>query len=204
MNLFAVVALIDPDLKSFIERVTTLEQWVRGDERIAVVIFAILGAMGVISYQTIKRGLARSLAKSVEGKIQAKIARADAHLKENEQKFDELHEKFKNTSSAAAAALTVLQAQNLAKSRESGYVIQMGSDDVTFNDTNYLRFDVAFQRPFPVEPNVFVGEAKAGAWLIVKVDRKDSKGFTWAANNLLGASRYSTTIQWIAIAKAQV
>ena len=121
------------------------------------------------------------------------------------KRFDAEMAKFNTIIGAARGTLEALQGvaapDLVAAGHEGNFVIQTGHLDVAFNNTNYLSMEQLFPLEFPTVPEVFVGEARGGAWLIVKVDFRDTKKFVWAANNILGASNYATTIQWLAIAK---
>ena len=78
--------------------------------------------------------------------------------------------------------------------------IQMGESEATIN-TSYRTMEVIFPRRFATIPKVYVGEARGGSWVIVKVDEKHDDRFRWAGNNLVPKFPYTTVIQWIAIAE---
>lgn len=194
------IQLVLVQLKEVFERLRALEERLTGREQFAVGVFIILSPIGFLSYFEIKRVITRKLTDNVMGKVGAKIDAAQKALEESKQKYAAEISKVSKTNEAAEAAIGRLTAFSADQLTQGSHIIQTGSDPVTFTDTNYRNFEVIFPTPFPVVPQVFVGEANAGAWLIVKVDKKDATKFTWAASNLLGKATYSTVIQWLAIA----
>jgi hypothetical protein len=61
--------------------------------------------------------------------------------------------------------------------------------------------DFTFARPFREMPHVYIAEGGAGNWLLVKIDRKDAKGFTWAVRRALDIpGPYKVRLQWVAFA----
>jgi len=188
-------------LRELFQRVTVLEQDIKRHEQIALIIIAILGGLGWLSYVKIMKWVKEFIAaKVVEGLAQT-IKNAENELAANHATVTAKTIELQRLIESAAIYDELMKKKFAAVPGAPEYMIQFGEDNVTFNNTSYLAFEVKFPKEFPVVPKVFVGEAHAGAWLVVKVDDKDTKKFKWAANNLLGVSTYQTLIQWVAFAE---
>jgi hypothetical protein len=192
---------IAEEFKEVYQRLSVLEGDIRRHQQIAGVVFAILGGLGWLSYSKILKWVKKYIAEKVTEGLKPTIASAADTLAANRAAVKAKTAELQRLIENAYIYDELLKKKLLAAPGAEEFMIQFGEDVVTFNNTSYLAFEVKFRKEFPSVPKIFVGEAHAGAWLVVKVDDKDTKKFKWAANNLLGVSTYQTVIQWVAFAE---
>ena len=186
--------------KELLQRTTVLEEAIKRHEQIAVVVFTILVALGLFSYLGIRKWVVAYIRQHVDAGLRPALDAAEKDLQKVRTQFDERSSAMSRIEEQGKVYLALLKGAAATTPSAPEYMIQFGSHDVTFPDSNYLAMDEPFPKEFPTLPQVFVCEGKPGSWLIVKVDDKDTKRFKWAALNTQGRSNYSTTIQWLAIA----
>ena len=178
-------------------RVLSLESDIKRHEQIATVIFAVLVAFGLLSLPTISAYLRLVFQK----RLAPLLTRSKTTLDETSQRLEQKLGELAKEADAAKAVVDFMRKQAGEAAGDSGYMIQLGSCEAAFGNSNYKSGVIVFEKEFPVMPQILVGEARPGAWLIVKVDEKSPKQFTWAALNTSGNQGYTTEIQWIAVAR---
>ncbi|MFZ1055076.1 MAG: hypothetical protein WAN79_05320, partial [Opitutaceae bacterium] len=192
---------IADEFKEVYQRLSLLEGDIKRHEQIAWVVVAFMGGLGWLSYKKILKWVKKYIAEKVAEGLEQTIANAANSLAANHAAVEAKTAELQRLIESAGIFDELLKKKLAAAPGAEEFMIQFGEDAVTFNHTGYLAFEVKFPKEFPSVPKVFVGEAHAGAWLVVKVDDKDTKKFKWAANNLLGVSTYQTVIQWVAFAE---
>ena len=181
-----------------------LEQDIRRHEQIILIIIAFLSGLGWLSYvkgSEMGEGVYR--AKSERRGLEADDPRMPKkELAANHSTVMAKTAELQRLIESAGIYDELLKKKFAAVPGASEYMIQFGEDKVTFNNAAYLALEVPFPKEFPAVPKVFVGEAHAGAWLLVKVDDKDTKKSQMGGEQpFAGVSTYSTVIQWVAFAE---
>jgi hypothetical protein len=178
------------------DRVLVLEQEIKSHERIAVIVFTIVAALGILSFIELNDWLKARIKRQLKPVIEE----AKKEIADRRTTMDAQGKELDRIKTQTISYLEVLKKAVSLAPNAPDHLIQSGELEVQFSNTNYISMEVKFPKPFPSVPKVFVGEGRGGSWLIVKVDSKDENRFSWAANNLLGVSTYKTIIQWFAIA----
>jgi hypothetical protein len=203
-----VLAAIDADvvrvlteLKELFQRVTALEHRLNGYVVTLAAVFAICGFIG---WRQIKAWVNDAVKRAVDP-VKARVdAEVSTYLERRKKEMTVSEVELDVYMRRAAEASNDIRAivENAKANAQDVLLWETGEDTLVLTGSNYANRLVKFRRPFPEEPQVFVGEANAGEWVYAKVDEKHPDRFVWAARSLSGGPiNYTTRIQWFAVAK---
>jgi hypothetical protein len=195
-----IIAAIDPELRSLIERVDFLERDFKDDKEFVLIALPIIISIALLLWGATWK----SIVDSVKGTIRKSALKAGIReLERIRAQAKEAHTEIAGAKDRILQAFEEIQrgiAPRGVDRSVSNLVIERGQFGVEFINQNYISNKTNFTSKFGSVPTVFIAESQGGQWVFAKVDQTESTRFTWAARTVDGdmMSR-KTTLQWVAL-----
>ncbi len=165
MNLVSIAAELDlrEVLYQYKERLVAVETTVENTKSALYVAGVVSGAFLASFLVVIWKAISRSVEKRIDESVriavkESALPKALSAILSHEERASQIIDE-----------MTTHQ-RNLALLSPSELLIQNGEVVVVFANTGYKNVEVKFPKPFPVRPQIFVGERTPGAWIFAKVD----------------------------------